>query len=123
MIVRKTYPELDANHIKPMKQMLKVGTADAVAKYNDSKKELTFPNGSQILFRHCNTENDVDKYQGTETDILFLDEATLFSEMQIKKLTACVRGFNKFPKRIYYTCNPRRTIPWLYQKTFCNQAV
>jgi hypothetical protein len=26
--------------------------------------------------------------------------------MWIKKITACVRGVNNFPKRIYYTCNP-----------------
>ena len=106
MIVRKSYPELIANHVKPLKEMLRCGSHDAVAKYNTSEKEMRFLNGSTILFRYCDTENDVDRYQGTEVDVLFLDEATQLSEDQIKKISACVRGTNDFPKRIYYTCNP-----------------
>ena len=106
MIVRKTYPELTENHIKPLKEILKVGNKESPARYNDSKKEMTFINGSSIIFRYCDTESDVDRYQGTEVDVLFLDEATQLSEMQIKKISACVRGVNNFPKRIYYTCNP-----------------
>ena len=106
MIVRKSFPELTANHIKPLKELLKIGTKDSVAKYNDSKKEIKFKNGSEILFRYCDTEKDVDRYQGTEVDIMFLDEATQLSEEQIKKICACVRGVNNFPKRIYLTCNP-----------------
>lgn len=106
MIVRKSFPELTANHIKPLKELLKCGTKDSAARYNDSKKELVFPNGSEILFRYCDTEKDVDRYQGTEVDVLFLDEATQLSEEQMKKICACVRGVNEFPKRTYYTCNP-----------------
>ena len=106
MIIRKSYPELIANHVKPLKEMLRIGTKESCAKYNDSRKEITFPNGSQILFRYCDNENDVDRFQGTEVDVLFLDEATQLSEEQIKKLIACVRGVNEFPKRVYYTCNP-----------------
>ena len=106
LIIRRTYPELQSNHVKPLKALLRCGTADAAARYNDSKKEMTFPNGSEILFGYCATESDVDRYQGTEVDVLFIDEATQLSEDQIKKLTACVRGVNDYPKRIYYTCNP-----------------
>lgn len=106
MIVRKSFPELTANHIKPLKELLRIGTSDSIAKYNDSKKEIKFDNGSEILFRYCDTEKDVDRYQGTEVDILFLDEATQLSEEQMKKICACVRGVNDFPKRIFYTCNP-----------------
>ena len=106
MIVRKSFPELMANHIKPLKTMLKVGSKDALAKYNDAKKEMVFPNGSEILFRYCDTEKDVDRYQGTEVDVLFLDEATQLSKEQIEKIRACVRGVNEFPKRTYYMMNP-----------------
>lgn len=106
MIVRKSFPELLANHIKPLKALLKCGTDEAIAKYNDAKKEMVFPNGSEILFRYCDTEKDVDRYQGTEVDVLFLDEATQLSEDQMKKICACVRGVNDFPKRTYYMCNP-----------------
>lgn len=106
LIVRKTYPELMANHIKPLKETLKIGVPGSPAKYNDSKKEITFKNGSSILFGFCNTDKDIDRYQGTEVDVLFIDEATHHSEEIIKKFMACVRGVNDFPKRIYLTCNP-----------------
>ena len=106
MIVRKTYPELMANHIKPLKETLRIGQKGSIAKYNDSKKEITFRNGSTILFGYCDTDKDIDRYQGTEVDVLFIDEATHHSEEIIKKFMACVRGVNQFPKRIYLTCNP-----------------
>lgn len=106
LIIRRTHPELMENHVRPLKKLLKCGAKGQIAKYNDSRKELTFPNGSMILFGYCNSESDVDRYQGTEVDILFIDEATQLSEDQIKKLNACVRGVNGFPKRTYYTCNP-----------------
>lgn len=109
MIVRKTYPELEANHIKHFRKMLRTGhpnKKERLANYNDSKKEITFPNGSQILFRYCDAEKDVDRFQGTETDVLFLDESTLLSEEQITKIDACVRGTGGFPHRTYFTCNP-----------------
>lgn len=109
MIIRKTYPELMENHINPMCELLKCYHPDKrerIATYNDSKKNITFPNGSRILFRYCDNEKDAERFQGTEVDILFVDEATHQTEEKMKKLTACVRGVNDFPKRIYFTCNP-----------------
>ena len=48
MIVRRTYPELRANHIGPLRALL-----GGCAEYRESTKEITFPGGSVILFRHC----------------------------------------------------------------------
>lgn len=109
MIIRRTYPELQENHIIPLCEMLHCHAEDRtqrVASYNDSKKHITFPNGSRILFRYCDNEKDAERFQGTEVDVLFVDEATHQSEEKMDKLSACVRGVNGFPKRIYYTCNP-----------------
>lgn len=109
MIVRKTYPELTQNHIVPLKEILRCGhsnPSERLATYNDKDKEMRFPNGSRILFRYCDTEKDVDRFQGLEFDVLFMDEATHFSEEQYKKISVCVRGVNDFPKRVYLTCNP-----------------
>lgn len=107
MIIRKTYPELQENHIIPLCEMLGCGREDeTIASYNDSKKHITFLNGSRILFRYCDTDKDALRFQGTEVDVLFVDEATQQSEERMEKLKACVRGVNDFPKRIYYTCNP-----------------
>lgn len=109
MIIRKTYPELQENHIVPMCEMLHCydeNKKNRIASYNDSKKNITFPNGSRILYRYCDNAKDAERFQGTEVDVLFIDEATHQSEEKMKKLTACVRGVNNFPKRIYLTCNP-----------------
>jgi len=107
MIVRKSFPELEANHISLFRKLLKIGTPGCPFKYNDSKKILTFPNGSTIRFGYCERDSDTDRYQGTEVDILFLDEATQLSEQQIHDLNACVRSTRaNYPLRTYYTCNP-----------------
>ena len=109
MIIRKTYPELQENHIVPLCEMLNCYAPkkkDRKATYNDGKKYIRFPNGSRILFRYCENEKDTMRFQGTEVDVLFVDEATQQSEASIERLRACVRGVNDFPKRIYYTCNP-----------------
>ena len=109
MIIRKTYAELQENHINPICTMLKCYHPDKdqrIAAYNDAKKNITFPNGSRILFRYCDHAKDAERFQGTEVDALFIDEATQQTEEIFKKLTACVRGVNNYPKRIYITCNP-----------------
>ncbi len=106
MIVRKTYPELQENHILPLTGLLRCGLPDQVAHYSDSKKHILFPNGSRILFRYCDKEGDTQRFQGTEVDVLFVDEATQQTEETVRQLTACVRGTGPFPRRIYYTCNP-----------------
>lgn len=109
MIIRKTYPELQENHINPIISILNCYAPerdDRIASYNDAKKNITFPNGSRILFRYCSNDADAERFQGTEVDVLFIDEATHQSEERYKKLSACVRGVNNYPKRIYLTCNP-----------------
>lgn len=109
MIIRKTYPELQENHINPLVEMLHCyhpDKAERIANYNDAKKNITFPNGSRILFRYCSNDADAERFQGTEVDVLFIDEATHQTEERYKKLAACVRGVNSFPKRIMLTCNP-----------------
>lgn len=101
LIVRRTYPELMRNHINILRVEL-----IRLAKYNSQEKNFRFPNGSTIQFGYCKNDADLDQYQGAEFDIIFIDEACLLSEYQIKAITACMRGVNNFPKRTYYTLNP-----------------
>ena len=116
LIVRRTYPELVNNHINQLNDEL-----HGVAKYNKSEKVFTFPNGSTIKFGYCNNDKDLDQYQGAEYDVIFLDEATQLQEMWIKKITACVRGVNDFPKRIYYTCNPGGASHGYFKRLFIDK--
>ena len=101
LIVRRTYPELIKNHVNILRSELL-----DIARYNDKDKVIKFGNGSVIEFQYCAKDGDLDRLQGTEYDVIFLDEATQLSEHQMKVITACCRGVNSFPKRIYYTMNP-----------------
>lgn len=76
------------------------------ASYNKQDKVFTFPNGSTISFGYCDCDADVGQYQGAEYDIIYIDEATNLQEEWLRRITACCRGVNEHPKRIYYTCNP-----------------
>lgn len=102
LIVRRTYPELINNHINPLKNII----PKSIARYNTTEKVFKFCNGSRIEFGYLDSDKDLDRYQGVEYDIIFIDEATQITEYQYKALCACVRGVNGFPKRIYLTMNP-----------------
>ncbi len=116
LIVRRTYPELIANHINPLREEL-----NGVARYNQSEKVFRFPNGSAIKFGYCSADGDMDQYQGAEYDVIFLDEATQLKEEWIKKILACVRGVNDFPKRVYYTCNPGGVSHGYFKRLFIDR--
>ena len=101
LIVRKTYKELQNNHIEQLTAELA-----GFAKYNRSDKMFRFPNGSTISFGYCANEGDLGQYQGAEYDVVFIDEAGQLQESWIRKINLCVRGTYGFPKRTYYTLNP-----------------
>lgn len=102
LIMRQTYPELEQNHIRQLHGEL----VPHLAKYNQQKKRFIFKDNSTIDFQYCKNDADLVRMQGAEYDVIFIDEATNFSEYQLKAIAACCRGVNDFPKRIYYTCNP-----------------
>lgn len=101
LVLRRTYPELLHNHILPLQAILR-----GVARYKETDKTFYFPNGSRIIFGYCDNDRDVNRYQGQEYDVIFMDEATHFTEFMFERLKVCVRGTNGLPKRFYLTCNP-----------------
>ncbi len=101
LLLRRTYKDLERNHARELSTILQ-----GFVSYNKQDKLFQFPNGSLLELGYCASESDVLQYQGQEYDIIFIDEATQFTEYQFQTLTACLRGANDFPKRIYLTCNP-----------------
>lgn len=101
LLLRRSYAELQENHINTLRKLL-----NGFAKYTDIRKIFEFPNGSVLKLGYCASESDVMQYQGQEYDVIFIDEASQFLYSQFTALTACVRGANSFPKRIYCTMNP-----------------
>jgi phage terminase large subunit len=102
LILRRTYPELQSNHIEQVVRMVPA----AVGSYSSTNHAMYFKNGSVIKFGHYSGDASETEYQGQEYDWIFMDEATQFSEREFRFLGSLLRGVNSFPKRFYLTCNP-----------------
>jgi len=103
VIFRKTFPELDANHIRP----LFLERPYLRPYYNDSKKLLSLPNGSSIRFAYCEGEKDVHREQGQEIHDLGIDEAGQWEEGVFRTLMGSNRSSNpNIRARCAMTANP-----------------
>ena len=102
-IFRRTYPELEANHIRPLFQ-----EHPPLREYwNESKKLLSLPNGSTLQFSHAANEGDVSLYQGREIADLGIDEAGAWTESMFRTLQGSNRSSNPdVPARVALTANP-----------------
>ena len=102
LLLRRTFAELESNHIAPLQLLLGKDVP-----YLVSKKVFLFPNGSILKLGYCKNENDSIQYQGHEYDVILFEEATLFTEGQLVFISTCARNTRSdFTPRIYYTCNP-----------------
>ena len=70
-IFRRSLPELDGNHIQPMKKEMPV----ELGSFNETKKRYEFYNGSTIQFQYLERDSDCDRIQGQEVHIALVDEA------------------------------------------------
>ena len=104
LLLRRTFPELRENHILPLRKMLK-----GIAEYKDSTKEFMFKNRSRIKLGYCQNESDILQYQGQAYEVIGMEEATQFTELQYIALTESCRlsgNVKGFSPRMYFTCNP-----------------
>mgnify|MGYP002508133873 CR=1 FL=1 len=116
IIIRRSYAELEGNHVLPF-----LREYGALVSYSEGEKTFYFENGSVINLGYCSSPRDSLRYQGQEFDIIAIDEATQLQEMWIKKIVACCRGVNSFPKRIYYTCNPGGVSHGYFKRIFIDR--
>ena len=102
-IFRRTFPELQDNHIDPLLSQF----PDLKPYYNTSQKTLSLPNGSKLHFNHCQNQKDVFLYQGRETHDLAIDQA----EQWTHQMFSILRGSNRssvpgIPAKTLLTFNP-----------------
>ena len=83
LLVRRSLAELEANHLAFLRQEL----AD-VAEYRAGERQFRFCNGSVLQFGYCGCDRDLDRYQGAEYDVIFLDEATQLKEQWMRQIAA-----------------------------------
>lgn len=105
LFMRRDLHSLRENHIYPLLKLLK-----DIAEYKSTTREFIFPNSSRIVLGYCASEKDVLQYQGQSYDVIFMEEATQFSEFMFQTLTESNRSSGNvkgdFKPRMYFTCNP-----------------
>ncbi len=105
LFLRRHLHELKENHIFPMLKLTK-----GIASYKASEREFLFHNQSRIVMGYLSNEADALQYQGQSYDVIFMEEATQFTEFQFQILTECNRSSGmikkRFYPRMYFTCNP-----------------
>lgn len=111
LLLRRTYNELLENHVVPLQKELRTEQKEnKIAVYKTQEKVFVFPNGSRIKLGYCDNETDVLQYQGQAYEVIFIEEATHFTEFQFNCLKESNRLSGQCKKdvkpRIYLTCNP-----------------
>lgn len=115
LILRKTFPELYKNHVKPLQAILNSYSPDKkqrIAEYKGDTKEFKFPNRSTIILGTHENDKEVGKHQGQSYDVIFFEECTFMTEAHYNdiKQTSRLSGFipveYKFKPRQYFTGNP-----------------
>lgn len=87
-LFRRTYPELEDTLIKIARAMI----PKTLATYSTNRHEMEMVNGSMLRFRHCNTMDDVYRYQGAEMNALYIDELTHFEKEMVDYLLTRLRA-------------------------------
>jgi phage terminase large subunit len=103
VIFRRTFPELEANHIRPLFQEHPILRQF----WNESKKLLTLPNQSTLQFSHCANERDIALQQGREIHDLGIDEAGGWPEGMFRTIQGSNRSSSpNIPAKTALTANP-----------------
>ena len=105
-IFRRHLSELQENFIDKMQV---VAPPDVFKyRYKDMKKTAYFRNGSKIIFRAADREEDVQKILGLEYQYMIVDEANQFSERSVQRMLGSLRNPNipLWKPTILMTANP-----------------
>lgn len=97
-LFRRTSKQVRSNHMYGSTgylSVLKPFVDAGVVEINQSDNRIDFIHEgkatSSIFLRHCQHENDVEIYRGSEIHFLIMDELTHFTAYQYKTLRSCVR--------------------------------
>lgn len=94
-----------------------------LGKYNSSKHEWTFINGSVIELAYWDNDSNYMNYQGAEYDVIRWEELTQFEERWYTYMLSRLRGANGYPKMVKSTTNPGGTGHSWVKKRFVDVGV
>ncbi len=96
LLLRRTYPELETSLLAYFRRDV---PRNLYRSYNESKRVITWKNGSTTRFGYCRNESDVYRYQGAEFLFIGIDELTHFTLKQWQFLTSRNRCRTRFYSR------------------------
>ncbi|MNM44921.1 Terminase-like family protein [compost metagenome] len=102
IIFRRTFPDLQRSIIARTIEVY----PKALGKYNQSKHEWTFVNGSIIELAYFDSDAHKTNYQGAEYDVIRWEELTQFEEGWYTYMLSRLRGSKPFPRYVKSTTNP-----------------
>lgn len=122
IIFRRTFPSV-RGIIERSRQLFARGMSHAKDSYNEQLHLWRLSDGRTIEFGSLQREEDKRKHQGQARGLIVFDEATEFSESQIRFVTAWNRSADGGPCQVLLTFNPpmddaqgwivRYFAPWL----------
>jgi len=102
LVLRRETPQLADLIEKSVALYPKLG-----AKLNLTTGLWRFPSGARVWFTHCEHENDVERFDGHEFQLVVFDELTHFTERQYTRIRARIRGTDPaLPRWTRATTNP-----------------
>lgn len=90
LLIRKTFPDLERSAI----DKIKLEFAGIYSNYNERKKIFEFSNGSTIEMAYLQYDSDLDNYQGSEYDSVFIDESAQHTKRVFEILRLSLRTTN-----------------------------
>ena len=93
-LFRRTLADLRRNHMEGPKSfpvLLAGHLRSGDVKYHSKDNQFEFWNGAILHLCYCESERDVENYQGAEIHVLMPDEATHYTEFQYRYLRGQVR--------------------------------
>ena len=117
LLLRRTYADLS----KPGALMDRANgwLRNSSAKWNEQKKQWTFPSGATLTFGYLDTENDKYQFQGAEFQFVGFDELSQFTESQYLYLFSRLRRLSdsNVPLRMRGASNPGGVgARWVYKR-------
>lgn len=89
---RHSYPALKDSFIKELRAVNFARVFGAT--WNKTDHDLSFPNGSILSLRYCETIDDAVNYQGASMQLVLIDERTTLKAEMIPYLTGGIRSAN-----------------------------
>lgn len=90
---RKTIPQLRGSAISDLRDFFAMGKPFG-CRWNDTFRELRYPNGARLRFLHAEAENDATDYYSQSCQLLIIDERTLMLPSIVDNLQLRVRSGN-----------------------------